>query len=229
MCLDTASARKTLQDLGLDRKILACIIDEAHCIAQWGGDFRPAYSRLRALRSFLPRNTAPVAAFSATLTPADLLEVEDTLGIHRANAFYIHRGNDRPNIRMEVLQIESSHDYLALNSLLDFDNILHPDDIPKTIIFGNTRAQVQEIWRYITDKFSDERDYLHSSVAYIHSLRSPASKSKAMKQFLLGQLRILVATEAVGMVSDSLFCLLSRNRNPKLNHYRVPIFQMSNG
>ena len=82
MCLDNPTAQKMFQDLGIDRRILACVIDEAHCIAQWGGDFQPAYSRLRQLRSFLPRGAAPIVAFSATLTPTDLLEVEKALAIN---------------------------------------------------------------------------------------------------------------------------------------------------
>ncbi|KAK7679199.1 hypothetical protein QCA50_017777 [Cerrena zonata] len=103
---------------------------------------------------------------------------------------------------MELIEINASDDYSSLDSLLDFDNILHPDDIPKTIIFGNTRAQVQEIWRYILIKLGADHDYMHSSIAYIHSLRAQGSKDRVMHQFLSGQIKILVATEAVGMGAD---------------------------
>src|ERR1700683_311805 len=107
MCLRHLEFWKMLTDEKFQENICAVIIDEAHCISQWGGDFRKAYALLEKLRALLPPNI-PFLVTSATLPPLVLREVRSKLAIDAASSFYINLGNDRPNIAMCVQEINAS-------------------------------------------------------------------------------------------------------------------------
>src|ERR1700683_554763 len=107
MCLKHAEFRKILAEDNFSKNICAVIIDEAHCISQWGGDFRNVYALLEKLRAFFPPHI-PFLATSATLPPLALREVRSKLAIDTDTSFYLNFGNDRPNITMSVQQINGS-------------------------------------------------------------------------------------------------------------------------
>ncbi|KAL7285995.1 hypothetical protein ACG7TL_001110 [Trametes sanguinea] len=138
-------ARDTLRAMGLWDALTGFIVDEAHCISQWGGNFRPSYSELGVLRTYIPRR-APIAAFSATIAPGVLDEIEQTLHIDPAHACYLNLGNNRPNIYQSIVEMDSSRDYAALSGLLPLQDVARAEDIPKTLIFANTRNTVLMIW-----------------------------------------------------------------------------------
>ncbi|KIK97805.1 hypothetical protein PAXRUDRAFT_135571 [Paxillus rubicundulus Ve08.2h10] len=88
--------------------LIGLVIDEAHCIVQWGGDFQPTYSKLDKLWSFMPTHI-PLYIISATMTPDVLLEVCRLLHISPSTSFHLNLGNDRKNIsRVEVALIIDS-------------------------------------------------------------------------------------------------------------------------
>jgi superfamily II DNA helicase RecQ len=99
-------------------KLLGIIIDEAHCISEWG-DFRKEYRALGRLRYILPRNVRFMLA-SATLPPLILKDCFDVLRIQQDCLTLFHRSNDRPNVHLVVREIQSTiasfHD---LSFLLD--------------------------------------------------------------------------------------------------------------
>ncbi|KAH9915608.1 P-loop containing nucleoside triphosphate hydrolase protein, partial [Fomitopsis serialis] len=72
MYMKHAECNNVLTERGLSKGISALIVDEAHCISQWGGDFRPSYSKMSQVRAHLPQGT-PVGCFSAMMAP-DALE-----------------------------------------------------------------------------------------------------------------------------------------------------------
>ncbi|KAJ7681422.1 hypothetical protein B0H17DRAFT_943022 [Mycena rosella] len=138
MCLQHPGFRKWLRSEQATDNILGLIVDEAHCISQWGGDFRKFYSMLDQLRGLLPLGT-PVHAFSATLAPDALADVCASLSISLGKAFFLNLGNDRPNITPSVARMKSADDYDAINALLpDPAPVDSPDKLPKTIIFTNS-------------------------------------------------------------------------------------------
>ncbi|KIK06058.1 hypothetical protein K443DRAFT_130111 [Laccaria amethystina LaAM-08-1] len=97
MCLEHDGFRKLLSDPKFAAHISTFIIDEAHCISQWGDKFQPVYSELGTLRSFVSENI-PFLVTSATLPPLVLAEVWKTMHIQSDNSYHINLGTDRPNI-----------------------------------------------------------------------------------------------------------------------------------
>ena len=96
------------------KRMMGIIIDEAHCISQWGGDFRPAYSELDKLRSFVPLNI-PIYAMSATMSPSVLSEVRRILHINPVELFYLNLGNDWSNVTQEFRVIPNTMDTSTLD------------------------------------------------------------------------------------------------------------------
>jgi len=119
MCIKHPEFRRTLTDSDF-RDVVAVIIDEAHCISQWGGDFRTVYAELAKLRAFFPPHI-PILGASATVTPQTFREIRTSLGIDLDTCFFLNLGNDRPNISYHVHQMKSAIDYEALHvCLIDF-------------------------------------------------------------------------------------------------------------
>ena len=113
MCLEHNVFCKILTDKNFSKNICAIIVDEAHCISQWGGDFWKLYALLEKLQAFFPPNV-PFLATSATLPPLALRDVHSKLAIDPDTSFYLNLGNDRPNMAMFVQQINGLDDYEAL-------------------------------------------------------------------------------------------------------------------
>lgn len=166
MCIEHPEFRKWIASKETARDMLAVIVDEAHCISQWGGDFRTTYAMLHKLRSFVPPNV-PVLATSATLPPAALSDVCSHLNIDLAQTFFLNLGNDRHNLTSTVQKMKSSTDYSALDKLLPLQ-ASSPDEIPKTIIFTNSVNGTQFVCRYVRQKFPR---YMHGSIDFLHAHR----------------------------------------------------------
>lgn len=199
MCSRHAGGKELLVTLGAAEKIFAFVIDEAHCISQWGGEFRPAYAELQQLRAYVPPSI-PVMLSSATFSPATLEDCEKSVLIRPEHAFYVNLGNDRKNIKVEVRTLKNATDFEALDDVFNFASIHMPSDIPKTLVFANTRAIVQQLWRYIRLRLDP---HLHYTVDFMHGLRSKRGKRQTMNRFVTSEVRILIATEAVGMVREN--------------------------
>ncbi|KAF8168911.1 P-loop containing nucleoside triphosphate hydrolase protein [Pholiota molesta] len=198
MCIKHSDFRRTLTNSNF-KDIVAIIIDEAHCIGQWGGDFRTAYAELAKLRAFFPPHI-PVLATTATATLQTLRDIRLSLGIDAATSFFLNLGNDRPNISYHVHRMNSAIDYEALRPHITREaNVSRQDDIPKQIIFVNAVLMSQILTRTIRSWFPSS---LHNSIAYLHSHRSKRAKHQIMEAFRKGKVRILIATEAAGMGAD---------------------------
>lgn len=195
MALKHPESREVLQDMGLAKQLVSFVVDESHCISAWGGEFRPAYGELGKLRTFVPHGT-PIWAFSATMTPSVLQEVEAKLHINPYTSFHINLGNDRPNIAYKVVEVENSQDFASLLDVLQIGQVGSPEDIPKTLIFADTRNMVQRIWRYLREQLGET---YHGVIDFLHAYRRQRGRQHAMKRFETGGIRILVATEAAGM------------------------------
>lgn len=118
MCLQHAKFRELLSSPDFAAKICSIVIDEAHCISQWGKDFRPEYAKLGTLRSFVPVQV-PFLVTSATLP----------------SPIHVHLGTDRPNIAWFTRTMKGGKkDLESLGSLLLAENMTVLD-VPQTLVF----------------------------------------------------------------------------------------------
>jgi ATP-dependent DNA helicase RecQ len=163
------------------------VVDEAHCISEWGHDFRPDYLRLGAAAEALGRPT--ILALTATAAPPVRDEIVARLGLRDANVLV--RGFDRPNI---YLAVESFHGEQGAERKL---RALHEaiEEAPKPgIVYVATRRQAQELATSLCDREV-------TAAAYHAGMRS-GERDQVQERFMDGDLEVVVATTAFGMGID---------------------------
>jgi DNA topoisomerase-3 len=158
-------------------------IDEAHCISQWGHDFRPDY-RLIGERLPLLR-PAPVIAMTATATPRVQEDIVVQLAMEKAER-HIH-GFRRTNISIELVEILPSD---RNRKVLE---ILKNNDSSPAIIYAPTRQKAEDLAGELKNKFS---------VGVYHAGLSPDVRDKVQASFMSGEMEVIVATIAFGMGID---------------------------
>ena len=166
------------------------VIDEAHCITQWGREFRLPYSTLDKLRSFLaPR--APLLATSATLAPPSLGDVRDTLEFQDDRSFDLNLGNDRSNIMPIVWPMKGGKgDFGSL------DFVLNGGELHRTIIYVNEKETAREACEYLQALVPEKS----SQIDFIHAGRCSGPQKRVLREFQAGEINVLFTTEVVGMV-----------------------------
>ena len=171
-------------------RIAMLAIDEAHCVSQWGHDFRPEYMRLRELREVID---VPIIALTATATPRVLDEVAASLEL-RTPA--IIRGDfRRPNLAFEVALHRGDEPRVAATiEALDRAGLRARSGAGKAIIYCSTRKK--------TETVADRLASAGFGVGYYHAGRTALARERAQKSFALGKTRVLVATSAFGMGVD---------------------------
>jgi RecQ family ATP-dependent DNA helicase len=165
------------------RKPSLVAIDEAHCISQWGHDFRPDY---RMLGQYLPTlRPAPVMAVTATATPLVQNDIAKQLRLTQPERFI--QGFRRDNIAIEVVEIAPSERAMLARDIL-LDGARRP-----AIIYAPTRKQAEAVTAEITDNCP--------SAAY-HAGLDADHRRRVQEGFLSGKIEVMVATVAFGMGID---------------------------
>ncbi|MFP7215569.1 DNA helicase RecQ [Lactococcus garvieae] len=155
-------------------------IDEAHCISQWGHDFRPSYVTFAKRLADLP--TMPtLLALTATATPRVSADIQDLLHIATDNT--VKTGFLRENLRFEVVKGKDKRDFLK--SYLKE----HTDE--SGIIYANTRKEVEEVTEWLNRNNFPAKRY--------HAGLSEEERQKNQEDFLYDEVPIMVATNAFGM------------------------------
>jgi RecQ family ATP-dependent DNA helicase len=165
------------------RKPSLIAIDEAHCISQWGHDFRPDYRMLGQHLHLL--RPAPVLALTATATPVVQNDILAQLSLNDA-ARFIH-GFRRDNLAIEVVEVPKP---MRTERALD---LLRDADRRPAIVYAPTRKEAEETAATIGK---------HFPAAAYHAGLSAEQRERAQRQFLAGQLEVVVATIAFGMGID---------------------------
>ncbi|MCL2425974.1 MAG: DNA helicase RecQ [Oscillospiraceae bacterium] len=158
-------------------------VDEAHCISQWGHDFRPSYARIQEFISELPDRPI-ITAFTATATQKVKDDIVNLLMLE--NPTILATGFDRPNLSFEVQKPKNKFD-----ALLGF---LEDKKEQSGIIYCSTRATVEEI--------TDELNSYGYNASRYHAGLSDKERHDNQDDFIFDRVQIMVATNAFGMGID---------------------------
>lgn len=167
-------------------KISLMAIDEAHCISQWGHDFRPEYAQLGVLREQFPHT--PIIALTATADPATQKDIIQQLRLREP---IVTIGDfDRPNIYLEVRRGLKKQE--KLREIITF--IESREEHSSGIIYCTKRDETEMLCRYLNDK--------GLKALYYHAQMSAGDRDMVHRLFLMGQVDIVCATVAFGMGID---------------------------
>jgi ATP-dependent DNA helicase RecQ len=179
------SPERLLTDIARARikemKVGLLAVDEAHCISQWGYDFRPPYTRIAELRELIP-NT-PVMALTATATPEVVIDIQQKLAFKKPNVF--QKSFERKNLQYHII-----YDEAKLNRLLQ---ILQKTK-GSSIVYMRNRRKTMEIAKFLNDN-GVSADYYHAGL-------SPQERDNKQLRWIRNLTRVVVATNAFGMGID---------------------------
>ncbi|HET9982060.1 MAG TPA: ATP-dependent DNA helicase RecQ [Longimicrobiales bacterium] len=178
---DSPRFRERLQRV----RVSLLAVDEAHCISQWGHDFRPAYRRLGAVREAL---RCPVIALTATAPPEVRRDIARQLRLR--DPVVLVRGFDRPNLAWHVVAATDELD--RDRSLLALLRRVPPDGV--AIVYASTRKRV--------DGVADLLNRAGVPAAAYHAGAGGSERQRLQDAFIEGRIGVVVATNAFGMGID---------------------------
>lgn len=160
------------------------VVDEAHCVSQWGHDFRPDYLCLPSIRERL--GNPPLAALTATASERTLDEVRCSLRMN--DPTIVRTGIDRPNLRIEVVRCYSAEDKLKqLHRALEIEGMLERTE-PAIVYCGTTKT-------------ADQLAKSFGGLCY-HGKMRKADRAAAQEEFMNGRPSVMFATNAFGLGID---------------------------
>lgn len=187
-----------LRDAELSQRLLSIVIDEAHVVSHWGSGFRKNYGKLGILRALVPKGT-PMVAMSATLPPRVRFDVLSKLQYDQNDYIYLDLGNDRLNVSIVVRAIQH-----PMNSYQDLafvvpDGIKTKDELKKTWIYVDSVSTGTEIAEYLYTRLPPSFR-AQGAVYNYNAVFSSENRQQMMTLFRAGVVRILICTDAAGMV-----------------------------
>lgn len=172
------------------------IVDEAHCISQWGHDFRPSYRLIGDWLASLSKRPV-VGAFTATATKAVENDIKTLLGLDYANVYVT--GFDRPNLSFSVVRTPKRMDYVV--------DYVRRHSHENGIIYCSTRKDVERVYDNLT-RAGIQTGYYHAGL-------SDEMRKDMQNKYAFDQLQVMVATNAFGMGID-------KSNVRYVLHYQMP-------
>lgn len=176
--------------------IAQVIVDEAHCISEWGHDFRPSYRLIGEWLNSLPKRPI-VGAFTATATKYVENDIKKLLGLDKANVYVT--GFDRPNLSFSVIRTPKRMDYVV--------HYVRQHDNENGIIYCATRKDVDRIYENLT--------CAGIKVGHYHGGLSDEVRREMQNAYADDKLQVMVATNAFGMGID-------KSNVRYVLHYQMP-------
>ncbi len=157
------------------------VVDEAHCISQWGYDFRPSYLKIAQLRTELPG--IPVLALTATATPQIVEDIQERLLFSKKNV--VQKSFERKNLAYIVRQTDDK-----LNQLVKITKSINGC----TVVFVRNRKKTKEYALWLRENGISAHNY--------HAGLTHESKDRRQKEWMNDQVQVMVCTNAFGMGID---------------------------
>ena len=176
--------------------IAQVIVDEAHCISEWGHDFRPSYRLIGEWLNSLPKRPI-VGAFTATATKYVENDIKKLLGLDKANVYVT--GFDRPNLSFSVIRTPKRMDYVV--------HYVRQHDNENGIIYCATRKDVDRVYENLTRA--------GIKVGHYHGGLSDEVRREMQNAYADDKLQVMVATNAFGMGID-------KSNVRYVLHYQMP-------
>jgi len=171
-----------------DTTVSLFVVDEAHCVTEWGHDFRPDYLRLHDAIQALGR--PPVMALTATATPRVAEEIERRLGLR--DALSVRSGFDRPNLAFDVVGVEGKGAMARKRAALM--HVLGRAECRPAIVYCGTRRDTESVAEAIAAG--------GITVGIYHAGMSSEARATSQEAFMGGLTEVIVATNAFGMGVD---------------------------
>ncbi len=170
------------------RRIDLLAVDEAHCVSEWGHDFRPDYLRLPQIADRLGRPT--VMACTATATKPVAAEIASRFGMR--DPLQVRAGFDRPSLSFDVIPLEGTGSKARRQALLEA-GLRDPRNRP-AIVYCGTRKDTDEVAATLSDTGLAALPY--------HAGMEAEQRNSVQRRFMSGEIDVVVATNAFGMGVD---------------------------
>ncbi|KAJ6492528.1 P-loop containing nucleoside triphosphate hydrolase protein [Mycena vitilis] len=198
MALSPDFHKHVLNQIPFTKNIICLVIDELHCICEWGtDDFRPEYAEIAKLAARLP-NGLPILGATAT-APRDVIEaILRNLGLPQDCA-RVQVSNEKLNVSLSVRILQ--HEPESFADLLNYvpEDAEGPEDFLQTLIYANDRQDVEKIQDFFRDNAPESIDG-EKAFEFYHRSIDEEQKASIQERITSGELRGISATDALGLV-----------------------------